>query len=333
MKKQNKAELSPELRKVVKWSVAILGNVIEEELGKKSYVRIENIRQRMAALRGTKSEIVSRELRKTFAELKKLNGTERMGIARAYTLMLELMNCCENAYRTYRLKHRKRNELVKGAEAIYYVLTAHPTEARSPQNIAIFHEIQKELTQVYERGFEGASERLGALLEIAWNVEIVRMRKPRVQDEAEHIYSILLREANLSVLLDMGHSNVPVYVRSWVGGDKDGHPGVDEVTLGDSLQLSRELLYEYTKKQLQELRKLTAAFHSSKFDSLCSEMLHRLTTVKTLERGDAKKVRVLHQIMAKICVFYQAELGKNSPKSLARLEQLFKVFSRTSGAP
>ena len=326
MKKQNKTELSPELKKVVKWSVAILGNVIEEELGKKSYSRIEKVRQRMAALRAAKPEVVSRELNKTFLELKKLNKKERMVFARAYTLMLELMNGCENAYRTYRLKHRKRNENVKGAEAIYYVLTAHPTEARSPQNIGIFHEIQKELTRVYERGFEGASERLGALLEIAWKVEIVRMRKPRVQDEAEHIYSILLREANLSVLLDMGRSNVPVYVRSWVGGDKDGHPGVDEVTLGDSLQLSRELLHEYAKKQIQELRKLTSPFHTVKFDSLCSEMIHQLTTVKVLEAGDAKKIRTLHQKMDKICAFYHDELGKNAPKPLARLDQLFKIF-------
>jgi len=326
MKKHHQAELSPELKKVVKWSVAILGNVIEEELGKSSYDRIEKVRQRMAALRGAKAGVISRELNKTFLELKKLNKNERMGFARAYTLMLELMNGCENAYRTYRLKQRKRNENIKGAEAIFYVLTAHPTEARSPQNIGIFHEIQKELTQVYERGFEGARERLGALLEIAWKVEIVRMRKPRVQDEAEHIYSILLREANLSVLLDMGRSNVPVYVRSWVGGDKDGHPGVDEETLGDSLQLSRELLYEYAKKQIQELRRLTESFHSSKFDRQCSEVLHLLTAAKKLEVGDAKKIRVLHQKMTKICTFYHDELGKNAPKPLARLEQLFKIF-------
>ena len=311
---------------MVKWSVTILGNVIEEELGKKAFQRIEKVRRRMASIRDAEPKSVSRELNKTYLELKKLKKTERMDFAKSYTFMLELMNVCENSYRTYRLKHRKKNKTVKGAEAIFYVLTAHPTEARAPQNISIFHEIQKELIQVYERGFEGADERLRALLEIAWKIEIVRLRKPRVQDEAEHIYSILLRDANLSVLLDIGRSNVPVYVRSWVGGDKDGHPGVDEVTLGDSLQLSREMLHDYAKRQLQELRKLTAPLGSVDFDSQCSQLLHDITSIKELLIGDAKKVKEIHRRMSKLCSYYLSKLAKSAPKPLARLEQLFKIF-------
>ena len=92
-----------------------------------------------------------------------------------------------------------------------YVLTAHPTEARSPENIAIFHQIQCVLIEVLEENPENSKPiwsqqkqtDMKHLLEIAWRTWIVRHRSPKVKDEAEHIYSMLFRGEVFAELLAM----------------------------------------------------------------------------------------------------------------------------------
>ena len=79
-----------------------------------------------------------RSLLKTFRELKKLKPRERFDFAVSYTLMLELMNTCENAYRTFRLEQTLKPKQNLSPVPVTYVLTAHPTESRSSRNIAIF---------------------------------------------------------------------------------------------------------------------------------------------------------------------------------------------------
>lgn len=319
-------QLPAELRTMVKWSVAILGNVIEDRLGKRSFENIELVRQRMVSLRGAEEKIVLKELEKTFLLLKRLTKKEKYDFAKAYTLMLELMNACENAYRTFRLKKRHQEKSIEGAEAIYFVLTAHPTESRSPENIAVFHEIQKTLVEAFEQGIDYSTESLRSLLELAWQIEIVRMRKPRVQDEAEHVYSILLRDSNLSVLLDFGRKKTPAYIRSWVGGDKDGHPGVDEVVMTDSLQMSRDLLLKYVKKQLIEYRNLINKTNLPQLNDAVLKFLKTQTTIKKLKIGDASRVLKVHDSLNLLLYQHQKHFGKSLPLPLARLDQLFKIF-------
>src|SRR5262249_25768876 len=99
----------------------------------------------MAALRGRPADAVHAALMATLKLLRGLTTEERFYIAHSFALMLELMNACENAYRTYRLRQRPRVRPARRPKAIIYVLTAHPTEARSPVNIAVFHEIQSAL--------------------------------------------------------------------------------------------------------------------------------------------------------------------------------------------
>lgn len=99
-------DLPDALRSIVKTSVAVLGEVIERELGRKAYLRIEEIRKRMASVRIASIAKTTEQLDVVYRELKKLSSKERLDIAVSYTLMLELMNACENAYRTFRLRER-----------------------------------------------------------------------------------------------------------------------------------------------------------------------------------------------------------------------------------
>ena len=204
-------KLPRELRSLVKHSVVILGQVLQKELGEKAYQRIEEIRSAMVEIRDVAPAAALLKLQSNYKKLESLKPKERHDVAHAFTLMLELMNSCENAYRSHRLNLKSSvlpesetpAELPKG---IVYVLTAHPTEARSPQNIVCFHEIQNILITILERSknipdpeqeIEFSStdrETLLHALEIAWRTPINRNRSPKVKDEAEHIYSLLFRD-------------------------------------------------------------------------------------------------------------------------------------------
>ncbi len=318
--------LPRELKSMVKWSVAILGEVIREKLGRKAFDRIERVRSEMASIRGAKEETVTRALEQTRKILEKTSRAERLEFARAYTLMLELMNACENGYRTHRLKKKRKTSSVDGAEAIYFVLTAHPTESRAPENIAVFHEIQKVLTDAYDRGLESHFDNLKSLLEVAWETEIVRMRKPKVSDEAEHVYSILLRDSNLSLLLEYGLRHSPVHIRSWVGGDKDGHPGVNEVVMSESLQMSRTLLVSYAKKLIKEYAVLISPVRPEKTGLDLSKFSKSVSEIRTLKKGDAIGLKRVREHLASLNRSHSSEIGKSIPSPLALLNRLFTVF-------
>jgi hypothetical protein len=83
--------------------------------------------------------------------------------------MLELMNTSENAYRSFRWSQRRAASMNKNKPvSIAYVLSAHPTEACTPKNIDVFHEIQNLQIMI---------------LETAWRTPIVRQRSPKLKDK------------------------------------------------------------------------------------------------------------------------------------------------------
>ena len=141
----------------------------------------------MAELRDRDASETLTTLRRALKALKELSVDERETVARAFTLMLELMNSCENAYRSHRLAVRavERRTWVPGPrpDAIVYVMTAHPTEARSPHNIAIFHEIQRVLMRSLAARDPGArlESELFHQLELAWRRCQKAFQRPKLR--------------------------------------------------------------------------------------------------------------------------------------------------------
>jgi len=327
--------LPAELRELVKWSVGQLGRVIESEAGKVLYARIEALRADMAQLRGKRPDVVRETLERNLTLLEGLGAPHQLIIARSFALMLELMNAAENAYRSHRLHLRRREPRGDPApvtsspqsRAIIYVLTAHPTEARSPQNIAVFHSLQKILFEAL--GGERARKRLeGALyhkLKVAWRVSIVRERSPRVKDEAEHIYSTFLAPEILDSLLDASTEVVPVYVRSWVGGDKDGHPGVDEKTMLESLTLSRAHLLRYVRQLLGQIHESVGLLPGRPLHSRLASANKLLGPLQKLAVSDGRKVEAFRRLTHTLAREYTTLIGVPHP-ALRRLKQLLHVF-------
>jgi phosphoenolpyruvate carboxylase len=326
-------EISSELRSLVSSSVALLGEVIRRELGLERYQFIERLRAEMSEIRGKSTDDAFPRLEKHLEELSELKPKDRLEVAHAFTLMLELMNVCENAYRIHSLdkKGARARALSPGdrQNAIIYVLTAHPTEARSPKNIEVFHQIQDVLVKILSRArseFSAIeSAELRHFLEVAWRVPVVRKQKPQVKDEAEHIYSLLFREDVLFSLLNDDERGIPFFARTWVGGDKDGHPGVNDKVMLESLGLSRRHLLGVIAGQVAALQSTLEFFSSKKLVVELTRFSNELRKLKTLAPGDGVKASRVHSALHSFKKIYKEELGELHP-ALIKLKRLMRAF-------
>lgn len=241
------------LQHLVYWAVNILGKVIRDEFGENAFKEIERLRTHMKKIRGLEADLVHKSLRKQSAQFRKMS-TKRLGeIAHSYGVMLELINRCESAYRVSRLGEKESSEISCRPHAIIFVFTAHPTEARSEVTLEIFRSIQLLLQDVLSGKLTGDDE-LFHLLKLVLKVPMGKDEKPTVEDEARHIFGTVLRPDILQEQVDLKKRDIIVHFRTWVGGDKDGHPGVDEKTMQKSWQLSRQALLQYIDGKLSKVK-------------------------------------------------------------------------------
>jgi len=326
----NEDALPPDLRELVRKSGRMLGQVIERESGAKFFGKVEKLRVAMAGLRDQNADAVSAELRRQLESLRTLSQNDRRTMARAFTLFLELMNACENAYRSQRLQEKpaeKTSEKPDGPTSLVYVLTAHPTEARSPENIEVFHRIQNILTDALIHHAPEARwhQSLAHELELAWRAFPTRERAPRVKDEADHIYHTALRPEILRSLLAASSEVVPVYLRTWVGGDKDGHPGVDEKAMADSLNLSRASLLHFAHSLLEDVESSLALLPGARLRVELSRAKAALAALRRVTPGDGGRVERAKAAFGKLCAAYENEIHVLHPR-LREGKRLFYVF-------
>lgn len=332
--KNRKLKIAPELRHMIRESVALLGEVIKRELGTEGFKQIENIRLQMTYLREASDNIAFIKLKSLKHDLEKINPKQRYQIAHAFTLMIQLMNAAENAYRTHRLKVNKKSKTADiHPESITYVLTAHPTEARSAQNIAVFQEIQNILIEILvanelEKKIHislNQKESLFHYLEIAWKTPVMRKRSPKVKDEAEALYRQLFREHILTTLMNANDRKVNLRIHSWIGSDKDGHPGVHEQTLLQSLNISRNEILKLITAQLITVRTTLELTANKPLTKQLTTLLRNFKTLRSVKSKDAKRVEKFKQELLHLLKSYEAEIGILHPE-LRTLNQLLELF-------
>ena len=137
-------------------------------------------------------------------------------------------------------------------------LTAHPTEARSPSVLERQRRISG-LLEALSRGALTPDERERTLHDVAGQVALllttdaVRRERPSVRDEVEQGLHFLLgtiwevvpdihRDLADAVEAEYGVRPSPgafLRYRSWIGSDRDGHPGVTAQVTRDTLELQR----------------------------------------------------------------------------------------------
>jgi phosphoenolpyruvate carboxylase len=147
------------------------------------------------------------------------------------------------------------------------VFTAHPTEMRRASVTMRESEITK-LLQAYDRtpaGPERASveDDLYRAVALLWNTRLNRPERITVTDEITNLLGAvdrsilpalhgLYNEWVRDIELDGPFPNV-LKLGSWIGGDRDGHPHVDEVTLNHAFREQARLVFKFYFEQLAKL--------------------------------------------------------------------------------
>lgn len=295
-----------------------LGRAVREAGGERLYREVEAVRRLMKRCRDGGPAARRRSLDAARVRLSRLSAREREGLARAYTLYLELANACENAYRAHRLR-RAGLPACPRADLVY-VLTAHPTESRSPANVALLRRLQAHLLECLELGRAPRQTVLRHLIHLLWRAGTHPSSKPSVEDEAAHIVS-MLDDSALLELLALHREGGRVRLRTWVGGDKDGHPGVGPAQTLASLRASRERLLDFASGQLDELEPDARLLRG--VDSRA--LRRRLEALRRLRPGDGRRVRALSRELAALSWRYERAAG--APHSaLSRLRRLLELF-------
>jgi len=163
---------------------------------------------------------------------------------------------------------------------------------------------------------------------ISLKISLARNSKPTVADEANNIYSFILREDILASVINLSKSDMNISFRTWVGGDKDGHPGVNEKTLLESLNLSRKLLLNFVEKKLVAVKRTTEMLHHKSCLKLESELdltIYSLNTLKIIKEHDGVRINQFKTQFKKLMKQYQKSVSVLAPE-LDQISRLLWTF-------
>ncbi|NJM09749.1 MAG: phosphoenolpyruvate carboxylase, partial [Bdellovibrionaceae bacterium] len=212
--------LPMELRRVVRKMTRLLGEVIREYEGDKFFERIEQYRRRLKRSRH------AHDTSNLAAISKKLNAEskeQQLKVAHAFSLLLEVMNLCESAHRTWRQRQKPVHEPLTKKIELNFVLTAHPTEARDQTVVEILGSLTGLLVEGLNNNFVFNEPELSSQFRMLWLHPLVKTEAPTVNDEANYMYSLVFGKSQVDFLLKT-KTSYDLKLRTWVGGDKDGHP-------------------------------------------------------------------------------------------------------------
>ncbi|MCB0393667.1 MAG: phosphoenolpyruvate carboxylase [Bdellovibrionales bacterium] len=279
-------ELPKELRRLVRKVTVTLGEVIKLEEGESFFEKIEDYRLKLKKTR-TKRTVV--EIEKIQKRVSGENPDTQYKVAHGFSLLMELINNCENTYRSWRLRQKSQSQPTGRRIDLGFVLTAHPTEARSPSVVEFSSRVSEIVMEGLVNNFRFDDDALRTYLRLLWLIPLSKLKSPTVEDEAEYLYSILFNPKILEFILSE-NVGFNIRIRSWVGGDKDGHPGVNERTMLASLSRSRKHLILAIKRNLDEVCRDLELVYKSK----SSGPLHH-NKIKGLQ----KRIETLKKVTAK----------------------------------
>jgi phosphoenolpyruvate carboxylase len=303
-----------------------LGDALVRQHGKNLLDLVEEVRSLgKSARRGGSSE-AAQDLHTL---LTKLDTADVIPLVRAFTTYFYLANVAEQVHRIGEMASDDRylreavdrilesnldqSQLddVVGRLEVRPVFTAHPTEAarRSILNKRsdIADLITRRLRTTNADRIDLIDRRSAELIDQIWQTDELRTERPSVVDEARSAlyYLVALAEQVLPPLTEIvaeqlrrlspGTEPVPIRFGTWVGGDRDGNPGVTPAATLEALALQHDrgltLLIEQVEELSEELSMSSALNEPSQalMESLADDR-HRLPDVWQREQartGDA----------------------------------------------
>ncbi len=160
-----------------------------------------------------------------------------------------------------------------GRALICPVFTAHPSEARRRTILEKLSAIARDLDRLEDRALvpierERAVASIAEEVETLWLSDTIRESRPSVEDEVrqglgvveENLLEVVPRvyrsiEAALGRVYPGRDWEVPAFLRfgSWIGGDRDGHPGVKAATTAGAVRLQQESLLGHYLDLVEDL--------------------------------------------------------------------------------
>ncbi len=285
--------LPKELRRVVRKMTLLLGLTLREQYGSSFYEKTESYRKSLKVFRIRKNKA---ELERIAKRLRRETLDNQIRLAHSFSMLLEIVNSCESAYRTWRQRQRSIYPQRSTQLDLVFVLTAHPTEARSPVVTEIYRKISRLILEGLQNNFVFSDEEISSHLRALLEIPMVKTSAPTVMDEAEHIYSIVFHKPIFEFITSQ-REPYRIRLRTWVGGDKDGHPGINEEVMLNCLNGSRMRLIHHISRKLKnvisDIEQLSPHMRFSATDKKnLQNFLIKLNALHPIQNGDGKKVEM-----------------------------------------
>lgn len=265
-----------------------LGEALVRQQGPELLELVEKVRSLGKSARRGGSAEAAEDLNDLLGELE---TAEVIPLVRAFTTYFYLANVAEQVHRIEEMASDDRylrqtvdrileanlnqellDDIVSRFE-VRPVFTAHPTEAARRSILTK----RGEIATLINRRLEAANQdqidlvdrRSAELIDQIWQTDELRTERPTVVDEARSAlyFLVALAENVLPTLneiidtqihrLSPGTSTAPLRFGTWVGGDRDGNPGVTAETTLEALALQHDrgltLLIEWIEELSEEL--------------------------------------------------------------------------------
>ncbi|NIM15187.1 MAG: phosphoenolpyruvate carboxylase [Candidatus Aminicenantes bacterium] len=319
----------PPIHQQVNVCATLLGEAIAHTHGKEALALVESLRKQAAQTRGVKEEEATKLLFGLLAEIEALSPEQSLWVAKAFSIYLALMNACENAYRTSRLKATLGQEAPPLSGCLIYVLTAHPTEIRSAPSISLLRRITAVLVGWFSRGADtpplpDEKRELSALIRLMWQMGIHKDSPVTPAEEVDHIAG-QFSDAILCEILSLRRRGADLRFRTWVGGDKDGHPGINAATLHTSFRRTRQRFYRFFENRLVSIKKDIRQLGNERISHTLKQVERALLDVRHVTSGDGIRMNTLRRTVESLCEQMEALLG-DLPLALVEMLDLLNLF-------
>jgi phosphoenolpyruvate carboxylase len=213
------------------------------------------------------------------------------------------------------------------------VFTAHPTEMRRASVTMRESEIT-QLLQAHDKAGPGPEkqsieEDLYRAVALLWNTRLNRPERITVTDEITNLLGAvdravlpalhtLYNEWGRDIELEGALPNI-LKLGSWIGGDRDGHPHVDEVTLNHAFREQARLVFKFYFAELAKLdTELTMSDELTPVSDALLE-LSRKSFDHNIHRVDEPYRRAIAYIRARLTRTRNGILGEEERRGAANV--------------
>lgn len=191
----------------------------------------------------------------------------------------------------------------------YPVFTAHPTESLRRTFLESYHQMYNDIESFLKYDNKEALEHLKYRLSLLWYSKIVREEKIEVLFELDNLLYFMessILQSGTKVLIEIENilqtklKKSPIKLGSWIGGDRDGNPFVNNKTMLEAAKIQHKTIIEHYIKIVSKLERELSC--SLDYIKPTKELLKSIEQDKDLLSQTAKKLFLNEPLRAKLSI-------------------------------